>query len=161
MAEIAGYSEEDLVYLDESGIHEFLYNPYGRAPRGTQVFTDVKGSQYQRCNMIAAWCNTQIVAPMVFQGSCDRNVFETWLEKCLITELKPGQVVIMDNYVIHKSRKVKQLIEQAGCKLLFLPTYSPDLNPIEKYWANLKRNIRQYLQKYNFQNAIDYAFKYT
>jgi len=146
--------------MDESGIHEFLYNQYARAERGTPVFTDVRGSKYQRCNMIAAWCNSDVLAPMVFTGSCDRMLFEQWLEEWLIPTLKPGQVVVMDNYVIHKSDTTKKLIEGAGCKLIFLPPYSPDYNPIEKFWANIKQAIRKINHLHdNFQNAIDYAFK--
>ena len=76
---------------------------------------------------------------MVFNGSCNTELFEAWIEQFLIKELKPGQVVIMDNTSFHKSKKTKSLIESVGCKLVFLPPYSPDLNPIEKFWANMKQ----------------------
>lgn len=90
---------------------------------------------------------------MVFNGSCNTQLFEAWVEQFLIKELKPGQVVIMDNALFHKSQRTKDFIESVGCKLVFLPPYSPDLNPIEKFWANMKRwieyNIANFKQLYD------------
>jgi transposase len=77
--------------------------------------------------------NNKSIAPMVFNGSCNTELFNAWVEQFLIKELKRGQVVIMDNAAFHKSLKTKELIESVGCKLIFLPPYSPDLNPIEKF----------------------------
>jgi len=78
-------------------------------------------------------------APMTFEGTCETNLFNAWLREVLIPELRPGQVLILDNASFHKSLETKRLIEESGCHLLFLPPYSPDLNPIEKCWANLKK----------------------
>lgn len=86
---------------------------------------------------------------MVFNGSCNTDLFNNWVEHFLIKVLKPGQVVIMDNASFHKSQKTKELIESVGCKLIFLPPYSPDLNPIEKFWANMKRWIKQQIAHFN------------
>ncbi|KKB96246.1 hypothetical protein SZ25_00604 [Candidatus Arcanobacter lacustris] len=82
------------------------------------------------------------IAPLVFYGSCNTIFFESWVEQFLIKELKPGKVVIWDNATFHKSKKTKELIESVGCRVIFLPAYSPDLNPIEKFWANMKRWIK-------------------
>ena len=79
---------------------------------------------------------------MVFNGSCNTDLFNNWVEQFLIKELEPNQVVVMDNASFHKSQKTKELIESVGCTLIFLPPYSPDLNPIEKFWANMKRWIK-------------------
>ena len=79
---------------------------------------------------------------MVFNGSCNTEIFNSWVENFLIKELVPGQYVVMDNASFHKSQKTKALIESVGCKVIFLPPYSPDLNPIEKFWAIMKRWIR-------------------
>ncbi len=79
---------------------------------------------------------------MVFNGSCNTILFESWVEQSLIKELEPGQFVVIDNASLHKSQKTKELIESVGCKVIFLPPYSPDLNPIEKFWANMKRQIK-------------------
>jgi transposase len=95
---------------------------------------------------------------MCFQGTCDTKLFNVWLEQVLIPELKPGQVLILDNASFHKSVESKKLVEAAECKLLFLPPYSPDLNPIEKYWANMKVKVRELLPKVQkFTEALDGA----
>lgn len=95
--------------------------------------------------MIAGLCNNKIIAPFTHEITTDAELFNGWLEKCLIPELRPGQVIVMDNYSIHKTNKTKELIEAAGCKLLFLPPYSPDLNPIEQYWAIIKAKCKYFL----------------
>ena len=97
--------------------------------------------------------NNESIAPMVFNGSCNTNLFEAWVEKFLIKELKPGQFVVMDNASFHKSQKPKELIESVGCKVIFLPPYSPDLNPIEKFWANMKKWIKDEIT--HFANLYD------
>jgi len=82
-----------------------------------------------------------------------------WLKEFLIPELKPGQVVIMDNATFHKSEESRRLIENAGCRILFLPAYSPDLNPIEVFWANFKKKVRSALEKVKtLAEAIDFSF---
>ncbi len=91
--------------------------------------------------MIAAQCKKAILAPFVFEGTTDSNLFNHWLESCLVPELKQDQVVVMDNYCIHKGLRTKNIIEDSGCELLFLPPYSPDFNPIENYWAVIKSRI--------------------
>jgi len=109
--------------------------------------------------MISAYCNNKVFSTSIFQGTTDTNLFNVWVEQCLVPNLKKGQVVVMDNYVIHKSQKTKELIEDKGCFLKFLPPYSPDLNPIEKFFANLKKFIKNIKHKFqNFDDAIDYAF---
>jgi transposase len=80
-------------------------------------------------------------------------MFESWLEQFLIKELKTGQYVVMDNAAFHRSQKTKELIESVGCKLVFLPPYSPDLNPIEKFWANMKRWIKNNI--FHFDKLYD------
>lgn len=82
-----------------------------------------------------------------------------WIEKFLVPELMPGQIVIMDNATFHKSKKTHELIEKAHCKLIFLPPYSPDFNPIEKYWAWFKSQVKLIIHQFsNLSQAIDYVF---
>ena len=88
--------------------------------------------------MIAGLLGKKMIAPWMFEGYTDADVFNTWLEKVLLPELPPGHTIILDNAQFHKSQKTTDLIEQAGCKILFLPSYSPDLNPIEEWWAILR-----------------------
>ena len=83
-----------------------------------------------------------------------------WIKDFLFPDLKPGQTVILDNATFHKSEKTKQLIENDGCKVIFLPPYSPDLNPIETFWANLKRKIKSLITQFHtLQQVIDAAFQ--
>jgi transposase len=96
---------------------------------------------------------------MIFNGSCNTKLFETWVEELLIKELKPGQFVVMDNASFHKSQKTRELIESVGCKLIFLPPYSPDLSPIEKFWANMKRWIKDRISSFDkLYNALEIFF---
>jgi transposase len=90
--------------------------------------------------------NGAFMAPFTFQGGCNADVFNTWLEKVLLPTLPKGTTVIMDNATFHKSIKTKKLIEKFGCHLLFLPTYSPDLNPIEHWWHKIKSILRPLIQ---------------
>jgi transposase len=108
---------------------------------------------------VAAKCASKILAPFCFQGTCNAALFNLWVERFLVPELAPGQVVVLDNATFHKSEKTKWLIEQAGCTLLFLPAYSPDLNPIEVFWANLKTKIRNLIHNEStLAQVIDQAF---
>ena len=117
------------------------------------------GKYYERTNIIAGYINHKSIAPMVFNGSCNTQLIEAWVEQFLIKELKPGQVVIMDNASFHKSQRTRELIESVGCKLVFLPPYSPDLNPIEKFWANMKRWIKGKISSFDkLYDALDSFF---
>ena len=99
---------------------------------------------------------------MVFSGSCNLELFNNWVEHFLVQELHPGQVVVMDNATFHKSQTTKQLIEDAGCQVIFLPPYSPDLNPIEKFWANMKRWVKSKITAFcNIKEAISDSFLIT
>ncbi len=132
----------------------------GWGKKGTPLLGKKSGKYYQRTNIIAGLVSNKAIAPLVFNGSCNTKVFETWVEKVLIKELKPGQVVVMDNASFHKSEKTKALMESASCTLIFLPPYSPNLNPIEKFWSNMKRWIKQKIHFFQgVYSAITSFFK--
>lgn len=117
--------------------------------------------RYARESFIAAQRGEEILAPFCYRGTCDTILFNVWVRDFLLSELKPGQVVIMDNAAFHKSQETKKLIETAGCRIFFLPPYSPDLNPIEKVWANIKKKVQGILEKtkgLKLTDAIDSAF---
>jgi transposase len=106
--------------------------------------------------MIAALCEQNLIAPFTVEGACNRTVFETWLETCLLPTLVTGQVVVMDNATFHKGGRIEQLIQNAGCQLLYLPPYSPDLNKIEQCWSWLKSRIRKQLDQFDcLRDAIE------
>jgi transposase len=129
---------------------------YGWNERGQRFQALKSGRREGRVNMIAALCNQNLIAPFTVEGACNRTVFETWLETCLLPALEPGQVVVMDNATFHKGGHIEQLIQDAGCQLLYLPPYSPDLNKIEQCWAWLKSRIRKKLDQFDcLRDAIE------
>lgn len=150
------------VYLDESGMNQFLYRTHGRSLRGQKVHGEVSGKRFARESVIAALCSGKILSPMCYEGTCNTTLFNVWLKQVLIPELKQGQVLILDNASFHRSEESRKLVEESGCKLLFLPPYSPDLNPIEKYWANMKRKVKDFLSTVgSFSEAVDRAILST
>lgn len=145
LATLATIAPEDRVYIDESGMDERDDYGYGWCQRGQRFHALKAGRRQGRVNMIAAYCRQHLMAPFTVEGSCNRVVFETWLETCLLPVLRLGQVVILDNATFHHGGRVVALIERAGCRVLYLPPYSPDFNRIEKCWAWLKSRIRRQL----------------
>jgi transposase len=131
-----------LVYIDESGIDMTICKDRGWGKKNEKLIGKRSGKYYERTNIIAGYVNNKSIAPLVFNGSCNTELFEAWVDQFLIKELEPGQVVIMDNAAFHRSQNTRDLIESVGCRVIFLPPYSPDLNPIEKFWANMKRWIK-------------------
>ncbi len=120
----------------------------------------VSGKRYARESFIAGQIQNQIIAPFCYTGTCDRNLFNFWLVNFLLPALGSGYTLIMDNAAFHKSEITKILIEDAGCQLLFLPPYSPDFNPIEKFWANFKAKIRKTICGFStLAEAVDQAFR--
>jgi transposase len=135
----------EVFYLDECGVEHRLHQEYGRAPRGERLYAEVAGGQRRRTSIISVSQNSKLVAPFVFEGSCNRDVVDTCFEKVLLPALPKGSVIVLDNASFHKSPSTQKLVADAGCELLFLPTYSPDLNPIEHLWAKLKAALRRLL----------------
>ena len=144
------------MYLDESGMDSRDAYDYGWNEKGQRFHALKSGRREGRVNMIAALCNQNLIAPFTVEGACNRTVFETWLKTCLLPTLEPGQVVIMDNATFHKGGRIQELIQNAGCELLYLPPYSPDLNLIEKCWSWLKSRIRKKLEQFDcLRDAIE------
>ena len=116
---------------------------YGRAPRGQRLRVGVPHGRWKTTTFVAGLRASGMVAPFVLDGPINRAAFEAYVEKVLVPELRPGDVVILDNLSSHKGARVRALIEAAGASLLYLPPYSPDFNPIENAFAKLKALLRK------------------
>ena len=116
---------------------------YGRGPVGERVVEAVPAGHYKRITFTAALRSTGLGAAMTLDGAMTGDWFVAYVEQVLVPELKPGDVVVLDNLAAHKRVEVRELIEQAGCVLIFLPPYSPDLNPIEMAISKLKALLRK------------------
>ena len=103
------------------------------------------GARRGRTSVISASQGHRLVRPMVFEGNCDRAVVEAYFAMVLLPSLRKGSVIVLDNASFHHSAALRGLVEAAGCGLLFLPAYSPDLNPIEHIWATLKKLLQKKL----------------
>lgn len=116
---------------------------HGRCPRGQRLRVGVPHGHWKTTTFVAGLRLTGIAAPFVLDGAINRVAFETYVEKLLVPELKPGDIVIMDNLSSHKGPRVREMIEAAGASLRYLPPYSPDFNPIENAFSKLKAHLRR------------------
>ena len=132
-----------LVFVDECGSHLALTPLYAYAPRAERAVGSVPKNRGQNTTILGALTLSGIEAAMTLEGAADGAAFEVFVEHIVLPVLSPGQIVVMDNLNIHKNQRVRQLIEGVGCWVWFLPTYSPDLNPIELAWSKLKEYLRR------------------
>ncbi len=129
--------------MDQAGLDDTLDYPYGYCHKSERFKATKLGHQTERVSIISCWWNGMTIAPMIFEGYCNAKVVCDWIEKMLLPELIPGQILIMDNASFHPKERIRELLAKAGCEVIFLPTYSPDLNKIEKFWARLKLYVAQ------------------
>jgi transposase len=157
-AELAKIAPETpIIYLDESGFDQFYQNERGWAKRGEKVFADKPGRKFSRTSLVAGQCgrNGEIIAPMPFDGTMNARLFNGWFANMLCHQLQNGSVVIMDNARFHSKPTFLKIAEVKGIRLLFLPPYSPDKNPIEHLWTNIKRFLRKNISRFkNLLSAI-------
>ena len=132
-----------LVFIDETWAKTNMARTHGRAPRGERLRMGFPHGHWKTTTFVAGLTLRGMIAPFVLSGPLNRGAFETYVEKILIPERRPGDIVIMDNLSSHKGQGARQLIEAAGAALLFLPPYSPDFNPIENAFAKLKALLRK------------------
>ena len=142
-------SPQNIIYVDEVGIEQCLYREYARAPRGEKIIAKISGRKFKRTNIVAGICAGKWVSPLQYDCSTDSILFEFWFENCLLKEAHKGSVIILDNAAFHKKSILPALAKKYSCEVLFLPPYSPDLNPIEKKWAWLKQKLRSILSDFD------------
>ncbi len=129
--------------MDEAGSNLAMTRLYGRGARGARVIETVPQNYGENITMLASLSIDGIEAAMTINGAVDGVVFKVYVEKVLCPTLTAGDVVVMDNLPAHKVSGIKELIEECGAKLIYLPPYSPDLNPIEKCWSKIKTYLRK------------------
>jgi transposase len=132
-----------LVFLDECGSNIALTPSYGRAPKGERAQGSVPRNRGKNTTLIASLSLEGIGASMILEGGVNALAFEIYVEQILAPSLHQGQIVVMDNLQVHKATRVRQLIEDRGCHLLFLPAYSPDFSPIEETFSKIKAFLRR------------------
>lgn len=142
------------VYVDESGFRTESVRQFAYVPRGVCVSDKMSSNRYRSTTLIAAQIQGCFTVPVLFDGACDTLAFNAWLENVLCPLLDTSHVVILDNASFHKSQQTDALISGCGASLLFLPPYSPELNPIERDFANIKCKW-----EYNAEATIDQIIK--
>ena len=170
--ELEAVPARDRVYVDESGCDNRLAREHDWSLRGEPCFDTRVGHATQRLSVVAAWqpqpqpqpqSQSGLMAALSFAGTCHSRLFELWLHVMwlhvmLCPELRPGQVVILDNARFHRKSAVQRILKKVGCRALFLPPYSPDLNPIEHQWHRLKARVRTLRQHgLEFKQALEAA----
>jgi transposase InsO family protein len=123
---------ERLIFVDECGTHTSLGLFYGYAPRGERLRISVPRKRGKNTTLLSSMSLEGMGPSLSVEGATTSRVFETYVEKVLAPDLEEGQIVVMDNLSAHRPKRVRELIEQRGCELVYLPTYSPDYNPIEE-----------------------------
>lgn len=131
-----------MIFLDETSTPTTMTPVRARSRRGTRVVDRVPHGKWESVTLLATLTPTGLGPGVQFTGALDRDAFEAFVEEILVPSLTPGQIVVLDNLSVHKSAAARARIEAAGCTLVFLPTYSPDFNPIEQAFAKLKQALR-------------------
>ncbi len=134
---------QDFVVVDECGSNINLTPIYARAPRGLRAYGQVPRNTEKNTTLIASMTTVGMGPALLLDGATDSAAFEVYVEQVLAPELRPGQVVVIDNLSAHKRERVRTVIEARGCELWFLPAYSPDLSPIEEAFSKLKALVRR------------------
>lgn len=139
---LAGDSPARLVFVDESGANTKMTRWRGRSPGGQRLVAHVPHGHYQTSTLIAAIRLTGSCAPWLFDGAMNGEMFLAWVREGLVPTLQKDDLVILDNLATHKVQGIREAIEASGARLLYLPPYSPDFNPIENMWSKIKQILR-------------------
>ena len=137
-----GWLGRRLIFFDESGINISMTRAYGRAPTHERVYGSVPKNWGDNVTLSAGLTRDGLIAPLRLVGAMNSDIFEAYIEQFVVPELRHGDVVVMDNLSAHKRRSIGAMIASAGAELVYLPPYSPDLNPIEMIWSKVKSILR-------------------
>ena len=140
--QIASEKTTDLVFVDESSTTTALTRLYGWAPHDQRAVGQAPRNYGKNTTFVAALRAQGIQAPWAIEGAMDTPAFEQYVLQVLLPTLSPGDIVILDNLSVHKAARIREAIEGRGCRLLFLPAYSPDFNPIEQAFSKIKAHLR-------------------
>jgi len=153
----------EIYYADESGFEQDYSRAYGYAPSGKRVHGEVYGTHFGRTSIVGAInADNEFMAGFAFTGHMDGGLFTGWLEHVFAPSLKNPKksVIIIDNASHHPKERILEIAEEKGFTVIFLPKYSPDLNPIETFWANIKNWLRLHLRKFDsFWDGLTHAFQ--
>jgi transposase len=133
---------ERFIFIDETGANTRMTRTRGRAPIGRRLVGAIPHGPWKTTTFVAGLRSTGMIAPMVIDGAMNGDLFCAYIRQLLVPELRPGDIVVMDNLSSHKRVEVRAMIEAVGARLALLPPYSPDLNPIENAFAKLKSMLR-------------------
>jgi len=142
-------------FIDESGVNIAMTRLYGRAPKGERVLGSAPQNYGENVTMLGALSCAGLEAMMTVNGATDGDVFRAYIREVLAPTLKEGDIVVLDNLSAHKVAGVREAVEARGAQLIYLPPYSPDLNPIERCWSKLKTALRA--AKARTREALDEA----
>lgn len=145
--------------MDETGVDKYYQREYGRALKGEKIMDTKRGRRFKRTNLIGGLCCGNYYGIETYDQTTTSDFFINWFEKNLLIEVPIGYTIVMDNASFHPKEKLKIIANKFGVNLIFLPPYSPDLNPIETSWANFKRWLRDNLSLFsNFFLAASFYF---
>ncbi len=139
----AAVEPERLLFVDECGTHTSLAPLYGYAPKGERLYLSVPRSRGKNTTLLSSMTLSGMGPSLAVEGTTTARVFETYIEKVLVPTLHKGRIVVMDNLSAHRPKRIRELLESRGCELLYLPSYSPDYNPIEEAFAKIKDLLRK------------------
>lgn len=149
-----------LIFLDESGVNTSMTRLYGRAQKHERVIEAVPDTRFHRTTILSSVRLDGTTVPFVFEGALNGDIFRIYITRLLVPSLKSGDIVVMDNLSSHKVSGIIEAVEAVGASVMFLPPYSPDLNPIELMWSKIKAILRKLKvrSKELLDDAIAFAF---
>ncbi len=155
------FNAKHLIFIDESGANLKMSNPYARTEGGSRIKMPIPFNRGPQISMIGAISVNKVEAALYGEWATNGDIFHTFIENNLLPQLKPKHIVVMDNVKFHLQERIKHTIESTGAKIIFLPPYSPDLNPIENMWSKVKNTLRKLAPRTtrSFKKCIKIAFE--